>query len=437
MKPRIEALEHYQTYQQFRPLLEKAQECCPEFQRQIQDLRPEQPDQAPQSDFTLPQTFFHNFAACGKLMPQDGVQAAMPTLSEGWIEQYENTRADFWVGKYLALATDLQECCTQKVGGLQAAAARGEKLLEERDGLRKETARCQQITNEMARTLAELQQSFEQKKAGETQVLSDLRDDITLLRRQNDAHRANWLRAAEERDRLRAELTAAAPHPGAGLFAAFPSGEGSTALALCGTTVLLTGFLLGRSGHLVWWAKLASGTVMALISLCIYLGVVYLLPDTRPTDYLLALVAGLLSASLGALLHLRLSPFPRQNYEPGRRIRQQPPRPPPERQAAPAPPEAPVPREPGRRIRQQPPRPAPERRAALAPPERRESADEVVVDGYTLVPFDERDRQQPLFRCQGCERIYREASLQQMFRRTGGSCWQCRSRDIREYHLPP
>jgi hypothetical protein len=188
-------------------------------------------------------------------------------------------------------------------------------LAAERDGFEKELTRCQHITNEMAYTLAELRQSCEQRQAGETQRASGLRDEITLLTRQNDAYEVEWRRIAADRDRLQASLTAAAPHPGSAALLAFPAGPASLELGLAGAAALAVGFLLGLPGRRGRRRQLLSAAVSACLTLLVFLGIAFFLQDTRRPDLLLAVTAAALLASLRTLL--RISVLRRRGPTPG------------------------------------------------------------------------------------------------------------------------
>lgn len=155
----------------------------------------------------------------------------------------------------------------------------------------------------MARTLAELRQSCEQHQAGEIQISRDLRDEITLLTRQNDAYEAEWRRMAAEHNRLQAALV---PRPGSEVLAAFPAGPASLELGLLGLAALACGFLLGLPGRRQRRERLLSGAVSGLIALFASLGSIALLPDTRRPELLFALTAALLLVSLRTLLRVWL-----------------------------------------------------------------------------------------------------------------------------------
>lgn len=335
---KIDAYLQAFQYREFRSRIEQWSLCCPDLQREVERLRPANPD-VPRK-FNVKLEKFNLRGGCDRHVyytEKPGWPAAeTESLGKSWYQEYQRTRDAYWMGVYAELSERLHTCCmrqftgclktVRKEGTTAEACAQSyfpelsppaagkdeqmasQKLAEERESSRQLLELLENCTSVLERKLrvegelrdatarqktdaAELRSCEGTKALGELEHAAERKD---LTRR---------LRLLEQaRDGLRAELAETVPRPGSDLLLAAPAGDIGTPLTLCTLAALLAGFLLGLPGRRGLRDKLLSGALSAVLSGLVLLGMITLLPDTRLPDLLLALSGAVLLMMLRTLL---------------------------------------------------------------------------------------------------------------------------------------
>lgn len=400
LTPLVDDYWQVTQYEAHAPDLSRWQQCCPGSADAVARLRPDKAVVSSPDAIPLPEVFAEDTPCARAIHEQEGYYSG--GAGKHWLNHYSWQREEHWKEQYVTVRNQLHSCC---VDNFNACLAKTDQPAASGDGPAAASSECLQRF------------SPDQQLATATPA---------------EAARAV---CAAELEQLRQQHT--------------PADIGLLPLA---AIALLAGTGLSLLRPPPRRGRLRSAAADALLTLLLFLGLAVFLPDTWPAGLFLALAVAILVTSLSTLMRVwqacfrqdgGLNGLPRLT-RPGtrpRRTLRHPrfPLPRPGRDFTPPPdPWQQAPPPPAARAAPVPPAP-PAPRAAPAPRERREREDDVVaVDGYTLRPFEESDRQQRIYRCQGCQRFYREDNLQQMLQVTGGTCYGdgCDSTEFGEHPFP-